>query len=316
MTELTPTFIGGIQYYGNDFRDVYEGLQEGVLDTGHLKVTPGAGRDVNVAAGTAMVMADWATDAGLVRCRNDAAKNSNAFETGGVTANGTGNPRVDQIVARVYSQDEGDGSNLRKWRLEVIAGTPTVGSTLDNRTGAAALPSSACRLADLLVPAGFAGPFVQNTHIRDRRPWGDGAYVRILRNLNAGGGSDYATTATAPTEIDPTNLKPRIECSGGPIRVSLRGIWAHSAASAVPAIRLWMDGAQVDGFVYDVHEPLANGNMPLLASHIFVPPAGSHRFSPTYHSGGGTVTVRASASVALTFEVEELIRPNQANDGA
>jgi hypothetical protein len=81
------------------------------------------------------------------------------------TANAT-NPRIDQVVLEVLdNQHDASGSNLA--RVRVIAGTASAGATLDNRTGAAALPSSALLLADVLVAANDTS--ISDSEIRDRR---------------------------------------------------------------------------------------------------------------------------------------------------
>jgi hypothetical protein len=55
------------------------------------------------------------------------------------TANAT-NPRIDQVVLEIKdTTHDASGSNLAQTR--VVTGTATGGATLDNRTGAAALPS-------------------------------------------------------------------------------------------------------------------------------------------------------------------------------
>jgi len=88
-----------------------------------------------------------------------------------VTAADGTNPRIDQVVLEILDNThDASGSNLARTR--VIAGTPTGGATLDNRTGAAATPSSAMLLADVLVPA--ASSSVTNANIRDRRPFVQG----------------------------------------------------------------------------------------------------------------------------------------------
>lgn len=144
-------------------------LGEGVDGRDDLRVTAGAaGLSVDVASGVGFVRGDTIADQGLYRVRNDAAKSSAAFAAGGFGAADATNPRIDQVVMRVYDHVS-DGLGLREARLAIVAGTPTAGATLDNRSGAAGLPSSAMLLADVLVPAAFAGPFVQATHIRDRR---------------------------------------------------------------------------------------------------------------------------------------------------
>lgn len=82
------------------------------------------------------------------------------------------NPRVNMLVARVYDATE-VGSGSSGGAIEIVAGTPTAGATLDNRSGALALPASALHVADVLVPV------TGSATIRDRRPSGI-PYCRVL----------------------------------------------------------------------------------------------------------------------------------------
>lgn len=82
------------------------------------------------------------------------------------TADGA-NPRIDQVILEVLDQIHVGSSNLAQ--IRIVAGTPTGGATLDNRTGVAALPASSLLLADVVVGAG-AGSIV-TANIRDRRAW-------------------------------------------------------------------------------------------------------------------------------------------------
>jgi hypothetical protein len=171
MSELPVQFQNTVEITGQDFRHAYERpLGEGVEGYSDMLVTPGASATtVDVAAGIGFVRGDGLNDLGLYRCRNDATKNSAAFEAGGLAAPDATNPRLDQIIARVYDDDV-DGEGQRKWRLAVLKGTPKSGDTLDKREGAAALPNSAMLLADVLVPAG-APAVLKAENIRDRRPF-------------------------------------------------------------------------------------------------------------------------------------------------
>lgn len=170
MTEITPAIIDGLASAGSTWRSLMERpLGEGVLGYSDMLVTTsGAGLAVSVAAGTGYVRGDNSTDQGLYRVRNDAAKDSSSFVLGGVGTADATNPRIDQVIARIYD-DAADASGQRAFQLEILPGTATAGATLDNRTGAANLPSNAMLVADILVPAAFTGPFVNATHIRDRR---------------------------------------------------------------------------------------------------------------------------------------------------
>lgn len=84
------------------------------------------------------------------------------------TADAT-NPRVDRVILECKdTTHDASGSNLAQTR--VVAGTPTGGATLDNLSGAAAVPSSALLLADVLVGAAVSS--ITNANIRDRRAFG------------------------------------------------------------------------------------------------------------------------------------------------
>jgi hypothetical protein len=169
MTELDVHFQNTVEFTGADLRHAYSGpLGEGVEGAADLLVSAGAAANaVDVAAGVGWVRGDGLSDLGLYRCRSDATKNSAAFEAGGLAAPDSTNPRIDQIIARVFDNDV-DSEGSHKWRLAVLKGTATGGATLDNRTGAAALPNSAMLLADVLVVAG-APAVIKAANVRDRR---------------------------------------------------------------------------------------------------------------------------------------------------
>lgn len=72
------------------------------------------------------------------------------------------NPRIDAVIAEAPADADSNTPNVR-----VVAGVATSGATLDNRTGAAALPAASVHLADVLVGAGVTSIVAGN--IRDRR---------------------------------------------------------------------------------------------------------------------------------------------------
>lgn len=141
------------QIHPKDLRKVWEAYEEGVVGaaTGALEVTAGTGIAVDVAAGSGFVQGDDEVDQGVYRVELDDPSSSAAWTTTFQAPDGT-DPRIDQVIARVYD-DFIDGSGIYGWRLEVLTGTPTAGATLVNHTGAAALPDTAMRLAYVLVPA-------------------------------------------------------------------------------------------------------------------------------------------------------------------
>lgn len=169
MAEANVVSVNSVSVSAQDLRNLLSRpLGEGVDGYDDMRVTPSSGLVLSVAGGVGYVRGDSVGDQGLYRVYNDAAKLTSAFALGGIAAAHATNPRLDQIVARVYDEDALD-QDLRTWRLEVIGGTATGGATLDNRNGADALPPSAMLLADVLVPASAAS--LGSSDIRDRRPF-------------------------------------------------------------------------------------------------------------------------------------------------
>lgn len=109
------------------------------------------------------------------------------------------NPRIDQVILRVFDNVI-DSSAKNEAVLEVLAGTPTSGATLENRSGAAALPASAIRLADVLVPA--KATTIVAGDLRDRRPWARGVQAIALPPAQK-------TTSTALVKL--TGARLRVE---------------------------------------------------------------------------------------------------------
>lgn len=154
--------------------------REGVDDWEHMLITPGAGLVLNYAAGTA-----WVRDDSGVLATGALLPVTVAGSTVTVPANASGNPRLDQIILTVNGYGTGT--------VSVLQGTPNAATTIDNRTGAAALPNDAIRLADALTTNGFAGPYVNHTSLRNRMAWAHpikrvlsaaGAYDIIVDGLN------------------------------------------------------------------------------------------------------------------------------------
>jgi hypothetical protein len=189
-------------------------------------------------------------------------------------------------------------------RVRILTGTATGGATLDNRTGAPALPVNSIRLADVLVPA--ADTTISNAQIRDRRQWAKGAYFFVRRNANAAAGNDYTTASTSAVEIDTTNLKPRIECSGRPLRVTLHASFTGSATLTLNHY-LFVDGADTSGTNDTTTQTLGVGSNELTAVTIEITPTtGSHLIAPAWQVSANTATMLARATMAARFTIEEL----------
>jgi len=288
-------------------------LQEGVVGATDLKVVQrgaGANQSVDVGTGFAWVQIDTGTRNGMGHVTNDATANVT------VTASDATNPRIDQIILRWNDTSIPTGSGNVP-TLAVLTGTATSGATLDNRTGATALPNDCLRLADILVPA--TSTSVTTANIRDRRPWARGGYLNIQRFQNAAAGSNYTTTSASAVPIDATNLSPRLECSGAPLRFRLSGMGNHSVATAAWGLRFYLDSTQVDSHEFRITNGPggggAAGNNAFSVQWTTAPAAGSHIVAPYYIIGStaGTVTVTAAAGFGLQFEVEEIVRSNANN---
>src|SRR4051795_6181621 len=170
-----------------------QGLQEGVVGATDLKVVQrgaGANQSVDVGTGFAWVQIDTGTRNGMGHVTSDATANLT------LTASNATNPRVDQIILRHNDSSIPTGAGNVP-TLEVLTGTATAGATLDNRTGAPALPNDCLRLADILVPA--TSTSVVTANIRDRRPWARGFYYPLVDaagDVVLGAASVWAATST------------------------------------------------------------------------------------------------------------------------
>lgn len=152
MTVQLPEFLQTQKYSAQRIRQMMRSsglIQEGIVHFGDFQVKQrgaGANMSVDITAGDAWVQGDDTARQGLYHVGNDAVVNL------AVPAANATNPRIDQVVLRVYDSTIIGGAKDEAV-LELVAGTATAGATLANRTGAAALPSSALRLADIVVPA-------------------------------------------------------------------------------------------------------------------------------------------------------------------
>lgn len=276
----------------------FDGLQAGVLLAGDCALTVNSTSQVTVAGGTVFVNAQGllirATPSITVLSSIAAAVNN----------------RLDQVVVDPYGA------------ISVLTGTSDlVGNTLDNRNGAAVIPTGSQLLHDLLVTSGG----VLGANRRDRRPWARGAYRRIARFANAVGGSDYTTTSTSAAEIDSTNLKPRIECSGVPLRVTLQARAVHSVANGRIGLTVFIDSTTptVASTGELINQDLAYGAQVQVNSEqfgagsfspTFTPVAGSHQIAPAFRVvDAGTGKLWAQAGLPVIFTVEEIVRQNADN---
>jgi microcystin-dependent protein len=173
-------------YDAIDLRRMIQGLQgdrQGVLDAGGWKVS-------ERAAGPAMAV-DVAAQIGLARVDGASVAQQGGYVIAphaakialDVPASNATNPRVDSVYLTVRDGAH-DGSGFTDARVVVLAGAPSAGATLDNRTGAPSAPTSSVRLADVLVAANASS--VTNGMIRDYRDYGGDGIIGEIRALTAG----------------------------------------------------------------------------------------------------------------------------------
>lgn len=292
-------------------------VQEGVYAPGDHKVSQratGANMTVDVNAGPtafAAVQGDTITGQGLYVVTPHPTPINEA-----VAASHPTSPRLDLVILEVQDNIH-DASGANQARTRVLTGTPTTGTTLDNRTGATALPASALLLADILVPA--AAATILDANIRDRRKWARGAFRRIIRTTNDTGGQDYPLNTGGTVTGIGTLLAKRIECSGLPVRMTLSARIIGGSTGNVKLFAL-LDGLPTDGLpstdsAINVTTTANAEAAPGQFSWTFTPPAGSHILQWGFTAGGGTGhTIYCRAGIPVLVTVEELVRADTDNN--
>lgn len=271
-----------------------DALQAGVLGATHCALTVDSASQVTVAAGVV-----WVNASGVLVCTTPVST-----VLGSIPA--AVNNRIDQVVV------DSAGVVTRLAGTSDLAGN-TLAANPQTGGGRATVPAGSKLLHDIQVTS--AG--VQAANRRDRRPWARGAFRRILRNANAGGGQDYVP-GSALAAIDATNLTVRIECSGAPVRLSFQGRAGVPNATTI-VMAAYIDGTPVDG-AGSVGEGIAgfgnSGNgaadFNLSWDQVTIPPAGSHIFAPAWRSSGGGL-LYARNVIPVNFTIEELVRQDADN---
>lgn len=243
MTLRTAAFVDSTLYPFAWLRLASElALQEGVLGALDYLVTfPAAGGlRADVYTGVALVKGDTGAPRtgvshGLYTIVNDAIVSPAVT----FSASHASLPRVDQVILTTQdTKDLGDATDTPL--LVAVAGAPTAGATLDNRSGAQALPPDSIRLADVLIPAGSTAVTAGN--IRDRRPWARGAFG--VRHTSA----DFGQAGYPTTNVWGTNpaLTFALETAAGNAVIAEWG-FQRATIPGVPAYnmmcRVAMDGA-------------------------------------------------------------------------
>jgi len=313
MALWTPEFLQTKRYSAQRTRAMLQAmpLQEGVvpysLSAVPFKVSQraaGANMTVDIAGGDAWVMGDSLARQGLYHVVNDATFNL------AVPANASGNPRLDQVVLKVNDTMHGGVGDTAS--LEIVQGTATGGATLDNRSGAAGLPNTAMRCADILVPASASS--IVDANIRDRRQWALGARWFHQRPTS---GATYSTTSLSYVAIDSTNLSRRVEVGPqGQVKVELHGYTNGPIESAL--LELFVNGvARGDTRIWTI--PNTNYNMLVDITWYCndLVGGGSYVFEPRWKSGSsGAINLINGAGTnpaRVSFLIEEDLRPYTSN---
>lgn len=284
-------------------------LQEGVYAATDFEVVQrAAGANLSVDIGGAMaaggsfalVQGDTINGQGLYIVAAHSATINEAIAAADAT-----NPRVDQVVLEIQDNvHDASGGNLA--RVRVLTGTATAGATLDNRTGAAALPGSALLLADVHVPA--LDTTISNSQIRDRRKWARGAHCAAQYT-----GATLSTASASLVQMNSAFLK-RVECSGAPLGIRFHGILQNGTAGTTVSLSIYQDG--VAAFETFASSPSGSGYFIAAPEATITPAAGSHRFDVYWATAAGTAFAYAGAGAIrpLELSIEELVRQNTANN--
>lgn len=203
-------------------------------------VSPGAGLQVQITSGNAFVQQTVAIEGGaayegLYMVVNDATANPYNTITAPIT-----NPRIDQVILRVYDIKEQGLGGSSFARLEWLvgsenasAGLGTMGPGLSN-PGAAALPDNSLRLAYVLQTV--AESSISSGNILNL--FGPGSGVTNIATSQSTGSTTYTTLAT-PDQVTvslPTN---------GLIAVWYQAMWQESAFG-VSRAAIFIGGNQLE----------------------------------------------------------------------
>lgn len=315
MALMTPSFLPSQTYpfgpgsgkVGLRFLFEQMAMQEGVVEPTAMKVSQraagGAGMFVDIAVGGVWVRGDDTARQGYYHGYND------AVVTVAVPANASGNPRFDQLICRNY--DAAIAGVTDGMFFEVLQGTPTLGTTIDSRVGAAALPNGAVRLGEWVTPNAAAA--IIDSMIRDRRPRARGFDFSLER---VAGDLAFPAAGGGFGNIDAATMQQRIETSGNPIEIDLVGVAINTGASGgLLQLRTLIDGAAAGAESrVSVGVNPSYGSVPL--AYRGAPAAGTHLITPSFAQGTGmATTLQSNATMGLGFSIRERVG-NSGSNGA
>lgn len=246
MALLQPQFTDDLVYPFSSLRMLASSLTSaGVVHSGgDMLVSPSSGLQVQIAAGQAYVQQTVEPEdaflSGLYQCLNDAP--ANPYNT--ILAPNV-NPRVDQVILRVYDVREQGLGGSSKAQFEWLQGTETAGAQINNPAGAgylagaAPLPDNTLRLAYVIQTVGessIPSADIDNVASVASRPssgwislgagtgWTSSAFARQVGDRIELKG--YATTTTSTPSITMLTGLPQVSvgrvvgadhATGGPV---------------------------------------------------------------------------------------------------
>ena len=304
MAKRDPLWIasaGGQQFDQTELRQMFSLFQAGVVGAGDFLVTPGSGLALSSAAGQAIIMPSGGADTqpGRYLVADSTAEGSASWEGGPIAANGSGNPRLDAVVLKVFDHDYVSSGGRREWVRQYVPGVASAGAALGGTLPA--LPNSSLLIAEVLIPAGATtDTSIPSANIRDRRPSAKG-----FSRPAAGSTSDPTKSDTVPGVMPEMSITG--EFAGGQVAV------IFDAAANATAGQEWEYEVRVDGVA-----PSGNGHrrrysgtgsqLPLMLSDEFNVTAGRHTIAVYWWratSSGGMVLT----STYRTLRVFETARP-------
>lgn len=217
MAKSLPAYTQDNQYPFSYLRMGQLGYNSpGVVFAGDMQVSPGTGLQVQISAGEAYVqqtvarLGSFYAQRGVYQIFDDSVDNPYNTITAPVS-----NPRVDQVIARVYDSYEQQLSGNSYWRYEWLPGTETSGAQINNPSGsgylagAAALPDNSLCLAYCLSTVGMnswssgnilnVAPFSSQNRLRP---------VSISSNTQALAGQEVVVTGSSSITVTlPSHVK-------------------------------------------------------------------------------------------------------------
>jgi hypothetical protein len=180
-----PRFLDDASYAFSSLRIIHDDqIGPGVFGRGAFRGSFSAGMTFNFTPGDAAVKSAAVSRDGLYRVYHDGSTQLSV-----TLDNGDANPRIDQVVLRVYDSFI-DLSGFDKCEIEVVKGTPAASADLDANRGLSAAnlatltgAKSTLLLADVLVDASAVASSAAK--IRDRRAYGwRGIYPPIFTDID------------------------------------------------------------------------------------------------------------------------------------